>query len=239
GRIAEIYDPLEPDRSERAKAVKVTPYKGVKYAAIMQAGLEADTARRAKCGPTFSGRLLFEEGEGYRSQQWRAADVVVGQTWQDRERVPARRPALAHPATVAESAAEQLEHLDVVARWSHVGVGGDDERRHLEATDLVGKVEVLRHRRADLVEQPREVLGTWCDPLVELVHRSVFHELGGRRVDLALLRPHLRIDCVGAYVRRGCDQPADLGRVLRRGEKSHATAERVADHVRLLLPSMV
>src|SRR5439155_25528076 len=50
-RLAEIYGPLEPDRPERAKAVKVTPYKGVNYAAIMQAGLEADTARRAKCGP--------------------------------------------------------------------------------------------------------------------------------------------------------------------------------------------
>src|SRR2546430_12512516 len=40
-RLAGIHDPLEPDRPGRAKAVKVTPYKGVKYAAIMQAGMEA------------------------------------------------------------------------------------------------------------------------------------------------------------------------------------------------------
>jgi hypothetical protein len=30
------------------------------------------------CGPTVSGRLVVEECEGYRAEQWRAKDVVVG-----------------------------------------------------------------------------------------------------------------------------------------------------------------
>src|SRR5712691_7234263 len=105
------------------------------------------------------------------------------------------------PAAVADAAIEEFEHFDVVARRGHVRVRGDHERRHLKTANLLGEVEVFRHRFADLVQQPREVLRAWCDPLVQLVHRCVFHELGGRRVDLPLLRPHLLIDCVGAYVR--------------------------------------
>src|ERR1700704_6061758 len=92
-----------------------------------------------------SGRLVLEEGEGHRGKQRRGADVVVGQARQDRECVTTRRPALAHPATVALSATEQLENLDVVARRSHVGVGGDDHGGDLEGADLVREVEVLRH----------------------------------------------------------------------------------------------
>jgi len=47
------------------------------------------------------------------------------------------RPAFAHPAAVAESAVEQLEDLDVVARWGHVSVGSDNQRRYLEAANLI------------------------------------------------------------------------------------------------------
>src|SRR6266550_945396 len=74
----------------------------------------------------------FEEVEGDRGEEWRDAQVVVGQAGQDRQRVPALRPALAHPPAVAEAAVEKLEGLDVVARWRHVGIGADEHRRHLE-----------------------------------------------------------------------------------------------------------
>jgi hypothetical protein len=45
--------------------------------------------------------------------------------------VPALRPAFAHPTAVPEASTEQFENLDVVAGRRHVGVGSDDERRHL------------------------------------------------------------------------------------------------------------
>ena len=48
-----------------------------------------------------SARLLVEERQGDRGEERRGADVVVGQAGQDRERVAALRPALAHPAAVA------------------------------------------------------------------------------------------------------------------------------------------
>src|SRR2546428_10228275 len=69
-----------------------------------------------------------EEVEGNRCEERRGAQVVVGQAGQHRERVPALRPALAHPTPVAEAAVEKLEGLDVVARWRHVGIGADDHR---------------------------------------------------------------------------------------------------------------
>src|SRR5207245_2879392 len=47
---------------------------------------------------------------------------------------------------------EQFEHLDVVARRRHVGIGSYDERRHLETADLLREVIVLRHRFAHLVQ---------------------------------------------------------------------------------------
>src|SRR5213594_3964961 len=56
-----------------------------------------------------------EEVEGDRGEERRDAQVVVGQAGQDRQRVPALRPALAHPAAVTETAVEKLEGLDVVA----------------------------------------------------------------------------------------------------------------------------
>ena len=99
----------------------------------------------------------------------------------------ALRPPLAHPAAIAEASVEQLEHFHVVARRGHVSVGGNDERRHLETADLLGVVEVLSHRFADLAQQPREVPRAWRNALVQLIHRRVFHELGRSRVDLSLL----------------------------------------------------
>jgi hypothetical protein len=57
------------------------------------------------------------------AKERRFVEVVVREAGQDRERVTALRPAFAHPAAVAESAVEQLEDLDVVARWGHVSVG--------------------------------------------------------------------------------------------------------------------
>src|SRR5438128_2271630 len=99
-----------------------------------------------------SGRLLFEKVERSRSEKWRTEDVVVGYARQDRKRVPALRPAFAHPAAVPQAAIEQFEHLDVVARRRHVGIGSDDERRHLETADLLREVIVLRHRFAHLVQ---------------------------------------------------------------------------------------
>src|SRR2546430_13802660 len=65
--------------------------------------------------------LGFEKGERSRGEKWRNAQVVMGQARQDRERVPALWPALAHPAAVPEAAVEQFEHLDVVARAGPVG----------------------------------------------------------------------------------------------------------------------
>ena len=114
--------------------------------------------------------------------------------------MPALRPALAHPAAIPKTAIEQLEHLDVVARRCHVGIASDDEGRHLETADDLCEVVVLRHRFSDLRQQPREVLRARRDPLVQLVHRRVFHEFGGGRAYLALLRAHLRIDRVGPDV---------------------------------------
>src|SRR2546430_12402126 len=96
--------------------------------------------------------LGFEKGERSRGEKWRNAQVVMGQARQDRERVPALWPALAHPAAVPQATTEQFERLDIVARRRHVGIRSDDERRHLETTDFVSEVEVLRHRCADLVE---------------------------------------------------------------------------------------
>ncbi len=99
--------------------------------------------------------------------------------------------------------------------------------------------QVLCHQRADLVQQVREVLGTWRDLLVKLVHRGVLHEFGGGRVHLALLYTHLRIDRVGPDVRSGHDEPADLGRVLHRGVECHAAAERIAHDVGPVQPEVV
>jgi hypothetical protein len=73
--------------------------------------------------------------------------------------VTALGAALTHPAAVAEAAVEQLEDLDVVARRRHVGVGGDDQRRDLEPSDLLGEVEVGGHRLANLVQQPGKSSG--------------------------------------------------------------------------------
>ena len=83
--------------------------------------------------------------------------------------MPALRPALTHPAAVAQPAIEELEDLDVVARRRHVRVGRDDQRRHLQAADRVAEVELLAQALADLVEQSREVLGSRRDALVQLV----------------------------------------------------------------------
>src|SRR6266480_1264994 len=63
-----------------------------------------------------SGGLLVEEVERDRREQRRHAEVVVGQTGQDGQRVAAFRSSLAHPAAVAQAAVEQIEHFDVVAR---------------------------------------------------------------------------------------------------------------------------
>src|SRR2546429_128230 len=141
--------------------------------------------------------MPVEEGERGCREERRAEDVVVSQARQDRECMPAFGPAFAHPATVAKAAAQQPEYLDVVTRRRHVGIGGDDQRRYLETADLLAVVEILRHRFADLPQQPREVLRVWRDPLVQLVHRRFLHELSGVRAYLALLGPHLGIDRVG------------------------------------------
>src|SRR5207302_1068177 len=83
---------------------------------------------------------LVEEGQGGRGEQRRGEDVVVRQAGQDRQRVTALRPALAHPAAVAQAAVEQVEDFDVVAGRRHVGVGGDDQRRYPQTTYLRGEV---------------------------------------------------------------------------------------------------
>ncbi len=43
----------------------------------------------------------------------------------------ALRTVLARPAAIAQATAEEREDLDVVAGGRHVGIGGDDEHRHL------------------------------------------------------------------------------------------------------------
>jgi hypothetical protein len=96
------------------------------------------------------------------------------------------------------------------------------------------KSKILGHRLADLVQQPGKVRRARGDPLVELVHRGVLHELGRSRADLALLSEHLRVDRVAPDVGRDHDQPADQGRVLRRGLQRHPAAQGVAHHVRLV-----
>src|SRR5437867_12662490 len=87
--------------------------------------------------------LALQEGQRRSRQQRRRPDVVVRQARQDGKRVPSLRPALAHPTAVAQTAVEQLEHLDVVARRRHVGVRADDQGRHLETADHLAVVEVL------------------------------------------------------------------------------------------------
>src|ERR1700730_17876006 len=111
-----------------------------------------------------SGRLLVEKGENRGREEGRAEDVVVCQAWQDRERVPAHLPALAHPAAVPAAAIKQFEYLDVVARRRHVGIRRDDERRHLESADIFSEVEVLRHGLADLGARAGAVLRVWPYP---------------------------------------------------------------------------
>ena len=101
------------------------------------------------------------------------------------------------------------------------------------------EVEVLRHRLADLVEQPPEVLGARSDPLVQLVHRRFLHELRGGPAHLALLGEHFGRDRVPPDMRRGDDELADLVRVLHGGEERDPAAERVADDVRLVEPEVV
>ncbi|HET6918042.1 MAG TPA: hypothetical protein VFI46_01110 [Jiangellaceae bacterium] len=83
-----------------------------------------------------------------------------------------------------------------------------------------------------------EIFGPRRDPLVELVHRRIRHELGGGRAHLALLRAHLRINPVRPDVRRHHDQSVDLGWVLRRCVQRHPTAERVTHQVRLVEPEV-
>ena len=158
---------------------------------------------------------------------------------QDRERVAALGPALAHPAAVALAAVEERERLDRVARREHVGVGGDEHRRDLEPADLVAEVEVLGHRRAHLLQQPREVLGPRREPHVRLVHRRALQVVRRCGADLALLGEHVRVDRAAPDVGRDDDQlPDELGVVDRRLERD-AAAERVADEVGLVEPEVV
>ena len=49
--------------------------------------------------------------------------------------------------------------MDTLILPRHVGVGGDDQRRDLEAAHLIGEVEVLGHGLADLVQQPGKSSG--------------------------------------------------------------------------------
>ena len=63
-----------------------------------------------------SARLIVEEAECDCREERRTAEVVMGQARQDRECVTALWSALAHPATVAETAVKQLEDFDVMAR---------------------------------------------------------------------------------------------------------------------------
>src|SRR4029078_3120567 len=101
--------------------------------------------------------LLVEEREGRRGEEWRGANVVMRQARQDRKRVTTGRPAPAHPHTVPLPATEQLEDLDVVARWGHIGVGGGEHRRHLEASNLFGEVEWRLEPGGDIVQERGEV----------------------------------------------------------------------------------
>ena len=56
----------------------------------------------------------------------------MGEAGRDRERMSAPGSAFAHPAAVPEAAVEQFEDFDIVARWCHIGVCGNDERGHLQ-----------------------------------------------------------------------------------------------------------
>ena len=125
-----------------------------------------------------------------------------------------------------------------MARREHVGIGTSKERRHLQAADVLGEVEVERHRRADLVEQPTEVLRARRDALVQLVHRRVHHELRRVRAHLALLSEHLGVDRAPPDVRRDHHEPPDDLRVLHRRVERDAAAERVAHDVGLLEPEV-
>ena len=54
---------------------------------------------------------------------------------------------------------------------------------------------------------------------------GVLHELGRGRAHLALLGEHLWVDRVAPDAGRDQDEPADDGRVLRRGVQRHPAAE--------------
>src|SRR5512132_1842722 len=85
-------------------------------------------------------RLSVEERQGDGGEERRAGHVVVGEAGQDRECVTTLRATLAHPPAVAEATIEQLEDLDVVARWGHVSVGSDNQCRYLETANLLAVI---------------------------------------------------------------------------------------------------
>ena len=126
-----------------------------------------------------------------------------------------------------------------MARRCHVGISCHQERRHLEAANVLGVVIVLGHGLADLVQQPWEVLRVRRDSLIELPHRRVLQEFGGGRVHLSLLGEHLGRNRVAPGVCRGHDEPTDLVRVFHCREECDSAAEGVTDNVGLVQLQMV
>src|SRR5437867_13053932 len=93
---------------------------------------------------------LVEEWDDRGGERRIAAHRVVAHARQDRE--SRGRPAGAIPPAVLLAAAEEPEHFHGMRGREHVGVAGDDHRRHLYLRQLFRIVEVALHRLADLAE---------------------------------------------------------------------------------------
>src|SRR5689334_13469789 len=87
------------------------------------------------------------------------------------------------PSAVALTSTQQREELYGMRGRKDVAVAGDDECRRGDAANLLGEIERLFHRLADLFEQPGPILRTRRDGGVQLVHRRLLHELRRGGVD--------------------------------------------------------
>ncbi|HZF54671.1 MAG TPA: hypothetical protein VE093_38750 [Polyangiaceae bacterium] len=118
-----------------------------------------------------------------------------------------------------------------VRRRKHVRVSRDDKRWRLNPTDVVRKIEIVAHRDADLVEQPRKILRPGRDALIHLVHRRLLHHLGHCSTYMHLLREELRIKRASPQCRRNHNEFVyDVGMPDSRLQ-SDPSAERKPHHV--------
>src|SRR5207245_1036715 len=126
---------------------------------------------------------------------------------------PRLRAPRAIPSSVSLAATQQAEQLYGVGPGEYVGIPRDDQRRGLDAGDLLGEVEILLHRVTDLAQEPWPILRPRRDAGIQLVHRRLLHLLGHRRAHLALLSEDVGIECIAPERRRNHHEFPDHLRV--------------------------